>query len=162
MFFHLVFCLLSWLGDFHYSIFHITNLSPALFILVCTALSSVCISANEFSSFSWLFLLFSSSFLREFALLFISSLNSFSVFTISLLNSKSVRLQRSVSLLTALGELLHLACVFLFRGGGERPVAGQGRWCWLAFFEAAGHFPRVGKACRVTPQQRVLPECGWG
>jgi len=24
-FFHLVFCLLSWLGDFHYFIFHITN-----------------------------------------------------------------------------------------------------------------------------------------
>ena len=37
-------------------------------------------------------------------LLFIYSLNSFSIFTVSLLNSKSIRLQRSVSLLTALGE----------------------------------------------------------
>ena len=49
-------------------------------------------------------LIFSSSFLKESALLFISSLNSFSIFNTSLLNSVSVRLQRSVSLLTALSE----------------------------------------------------------
>ena len=79
--------------------------SSALFILVFTAFSSVYISANEFSSFSWLLLIFSSSFLRVSALLLISSLNSFSIFTLSLLNSRSVRLQRSVSLLTALGEV---------------------------------------------------------
>ena len=36
----------------------------ALFILLFIALSSVCIFANEFSSFSWLLLIFSSSFLR--------------------------------------------------------------------------------------------------
>ena len=40
----------------------------ALFILVFTALSSVCSSANEFSGFSWLLLIFSSFFLRESAL----------------------------------------------------------------------------------------------
>ena len=83
--------------------------SSALFILVFIAFSSVCISTNEFSSFSWLLLIFSSSFLKESALLFISYLNSFSIFTISLLNSKSVRLQRSVSLLTALGDF---SCCF--------------------------------------------------
>ena len=70
-------------------------------------------------------------------LLFISSLNSFSIFTTSLLNSMSVRLQKSVYLLTALGEfsycfnwewseLLHLSCVFLFCGGGALPMARQG------------------------------------
>jgi len=83
--------------------------SSALFILLFVAFSSACISANEFSSFSWLLLIFSSSFLRESAWLFISSLNSFSIFTISLLKSKSVRLQRSVSLLIALGEF---SCCF--------------------------------------------------
>ena len=36
----------------------------ALFILLFIALSSVCISANKFSSFSWLVLIFSSSFLK--------------------------------------------------------------------------------------------------
>ena len=36
--------------------------------------------------------------------MFIYSLNSFSIFTISLLNFKSLSLQSSVSLLTALGE----------------------------------------------------------
>ena len=103
--------------------------SSALFILLFIALSSVCISANEFYSFSWLLLICSHSFLRESAFLFQSSLNSFRIFTMSLLNSKSVRLQRSVSLLTALGEfsccfnwefiseVLHLACVFLFFSG---------------------------------------------
>uniref|UniRef100_A0A4X1UK17 Uncharacterized protein n=1 Tax=Sus scrofa TaxID=9823 RepID=A0A4X1UK17_PIG len=78
--------------------------SSELFILFFIALSSVCISANEFSSFSWLLLILSSSFLKESALLLISSLNSFSIFNTSLLNSMSVRLQRSVSLLSALGE----------------------------------------------------------
>ena len=52
--------------------------------MVLIAFSSVYTSANEFYSFSWLLLIFSSSFLRESALLFISSLNSFSIFTISL------------------------------------------------------------------------------
>ena len=77
--------------------------SSALFILLFIAFSSVSNSANEFSSFSYFLLIFSSSFLKESALLFISSLNSFSIFNTSLFNSMSVRLQRSVSLLTALG-----------------------------------------------------------
>ena len=78
--------------------------SSASFILLFIALSSVCISANEFSSFPWLLLTFYSSFLKESVLLLISSINSFSIFNTSLLNSMSVRLQRSVSLLSALDE----------------------------------------------------------
>ena len=65
--------------------------SSALFILVLTALSSICISANEFFGFAWLLLMFSHSILRASAFLFISCLHSFSLFTVSLLNSKSDR-----------------------------------------------------------------------
>ena len=85
----------------------------ALFILVFIVLSSVCISAKEFASLSWLLLIFSSSFLRKSALLFISSLNSFSIFTISFLNSKSVRLQRSISLWIALFFIFIFWCYHL-------------------------------------------------
>ena len=38
--------------------------SSALFILLFSAFSSVCISANEFSNFSWFLLIFSGSFLN--------------------------------------------------------------------------------------------------
>ena len=62
-------------------------------------------------------------------------------------------------------EFLHLACYFLFLGVGVLPVAGQDLpwhycgvfpkawWCWLVFFEAAEHFPRVGGASRFTVKQ---------
>ena len=99
--------------------------SSALFILLFIVFSSVFISADEFSSFSWLLFIFSSSFLQcEQAvvprmlsvLLFISSLNSLifslnsvNIFTISLLNSVSIRLHKCVSVLTALGEF---SCCF--------------------------------------------------
>ena len=126
IFFHLLFCLLSWLGDFHYSLFHITNSFLCIIHSGLYCLSFSLYLCKWIFYFSWLLLICSHSFLRESAFLFQSSLNSFRIFTLSLLNSKSVRLQRSVSLLTALGEfsccfnwefiseVLHLACVFLF------------------------------------------------
>ena len=75
------------------SLFH----SSVLFLLLLFAFSSVCISDTNF-------LIFSSSFLKESALLVILSPHSFSIFTISLVDSKSVKHQRSVSLLPDLGE----------------------------------------------------------
>ena len=59
-------------------------------------------------------------------------------------------------------EPLHLAGVLLYHGGSILPVAVQGlpwyycgvipevRQCWLACFEAVGHFLRVGGAIHVT------------
>src|SRR5512147_2977968 len=82
------------------------------------------------------------------ALLFISSLNSFSIFTISLLNFRSVRLQRSVSLLTVLGEF---SCWF--------------DWGWfLSFFILLVVFfllrelysPLSGSVCLVTAVEYFL------
>ena len=129
--------------------------SSALFILVLIAFSSVCVSASEFSSFSWLFLIFYSSFLRESALLFSFSLNSFNIFTISLLNSKSVRLQSSVSLLTALGEF---SCWF--------------NWEWflsvfillvIFFLLVQLYSPWPGRVYPGTPVECFLRACsvGW-
>ena len=134
--------------------------SSALFILVFIALSSVCISASEFSSFSWLLLIFSSSFLRESALLFISSLNSFSIYTISLLNSKSVRLQRSVSLLIALGEFSYcfnwesFLSFFIVLVGGffSLQIWGSQTVVW----HSPGWSGRAGSVRAGCGQQRVL------
>ena len=147
------------------SLMHSFALSNLLFI----ACSSVCISANEYSSFSWLLLIFSSSFLRESALLFISSCNSFSIFTISLLNSKCVRLQSSVSLFTALGEFSYcfnwewflsffiLLVIFFFVvevhslwPGGSCPGA------------AAECFPRAGGVSRPLCGSKAFPKGGRG
>ena len=118
MFIHWVFCLLSSLGDFLYSMIHVTNLllciihsdlyCPWLGLFHCKWIFYICMAAPYIFS----------PFLRESALLFICSLNSFSSFTISHLNSKCVRLQRSVSLLTALGEF---SCCFNWE-------------CFLSFF----------------------------
>ena len=40
------------------------------------------------------------------------------------------------------------------RQGLPCEVFPQGWHCWLVFFEATGHFPRVGGASRVTLKQR--------
>ena len=100
-------CCPDWVISIHLSSKSLIRFS-ALFLLLSIAISSVCVSANEFSNFSMFLLIFSSSCLKESALLFIStlnslifSLNSFGIFTTSLLNSVSVRLQRSVSLFAA-------------------------------------------------------------
>ena len=60
--FYMVFCLLLWLTNFHYSVFRITILFSALFILLFITFSSAFILANEFSNFSWLLLIVSSYF----------------------------------------------------------------------------------------------------
>ena len=77
MFFHLVFCMLFWLGHFHYSIFQVTNSFLYIFFLLFIVFSSVCISANEFSNFYMLPLIFSIPILKESALIFISTLHSY-------------------------------------------------------------------------------------
>ena len=54
--------------------------SSALFILLFNSFNSPCISANEFTHFSWFLLIFSNSFLKQSALLFISSIFSLPLF----------------------------------------------------------------------------------
>ena len=61
-------------------------LSSVFFILLFILMSSVFISANEFSNFSWLLLIISSSFLQLSAFLLIAFLNSFSISLLPLLD----------------------------------------------------------------------------
>ena len=63
MCFHLVFCLLSLLCDFHYSIFQLTYLFFCVIHSALQAFNSAYVSANKFSNFSMFLLIFSSSFL---------------------------------------------------------------------------------------------------
>ena len=61
-------------------------LSSVFVILLFIVMSSVFISANEFSNFSWLLLIVSSSFLQLSAFLLIAFLNSFSISLLPLLD----------------------------------------------------------------------------
>ena len=65
-------------------------LSSVFFILLFILKSSVFISANEFSIFSWLLLVISSSFLQLSAFLLIAFLNSFSISLLPLLDWRSL------------------------------------------------------------------------
>ena len=65
-------------------------LSSVFVILLFILMSSVFISANEFSNFSWLLLIISSSFLQLSAFLLIAFLNSFSISLLPLLDWRSL------------------------------------------------------------------------
>ena len=65
-------------------------LSSVFVILLFILMSSVFISANKLSNFSWLFLIVSSSFLQLSAFLLIAFLNSFSISLLPLLDWRSL------------------------------------------------------------------------
>ena len=81
-FFHMASCLLFWLGNFHCSVFQNTYsfLILSWFILLFIAFSLAFISANEFSNFSQLLFIVSSSFLEQSAFMLIALFNSFNYF----------------------------------------------------------------------------------
>ena len=73
-FFHLSFCLLFWLSDFHYSVFQITMWSMLFSLLI------ILISVIELSSFDWFIFIVSSLLLQWSAFLRIIFLNSCRIF----------------------------------------------------------------------------------
>ena len=103
--FDLVFCLLTWLGDFHYSVFHITDsffciIHSGFYWLPLAQFISLQMNVLVFLGSSLYFLVPFWGCLHYCSYLLLIP----SVLSLSLLNSRSVKLQRSVSLLTSLGE----------------------------------------------------------
>ena len=98
-FLNLVFFLLFWLGDFHYSIFQITyaffRVSPSLSLVPSSVFF---ISVIVFFSSGWCFFIFSTSLIKFSLCSPILFLNSASIFINNTLNSSSGKFFISVSL----------------------------------------------------------------